>query len=1131
MADTSVSDPKAGPSKARVFVSYSRKDMLFADRLEAALTARGIETLIDRSEIYAFEDWWKRIEALIVQADTIVFVLSPDAVSSEVALKEIAFASSLNKRFAPIVSRHVDDKAIPEPVRRLNFIFFDDDARFEAAADRLAEALHTDIDWVRKHTEFGEAARRWAAAGRPGPRGLLLRSPVLEEAEHWIASRPEGAPAPTDDTQAFVEASRRAATRRRNALTASLGAGLVVALGLAGLAYGALYVAEIQRNDALIAQSRFLARDSYAATAEGNPNLGMLLALAALPRDIRNPDRPFVRDAERALGNAAANQRERLVIPFRAKGTWPGFHYAKNGKSLLVWDGNNVRVLDATTGAGIALIKGEDLAVTSTSVSPDGKRILIATEDGIVRLWDAQTGNQTAVLRGHQGRVTANAFSKDGSRVATAASDRTVRAWDAATGAELFVLRGYEHDLFVVEFSADGRRLLTLPGQEPPQLWDAATGARVAVLNGYGTANFSPDGATLFVGSFDTNTPPKLVRSTDGSKIADLAGHQSWVGHYPPFSPDGSRLLTVSGDKTAIIWDATSGKSIAVLRGHSDDLSRGAFSTDGTKIVTASADGTARLWDAKSGAPIAVLRGHDKRVFDASFSPDGKVVLTTGEDRTVRLWRADTGGLIGVLRGHQPGLITPFLFTLFAPDSARVWSASLDDKTVRLWDVKPGTEIAADHERYITAVLSDDGRRMVTFHREEENKTARLWDARTGQELALLRHDNLIWQAAFAPDGSRLVTASLDGTARIWDATTGAQLAVLQHPRDRWGSRANISFASFSPEGDRVVTAGEEDARVWDLKTGSQIAVLRGHERGLSQAVFSPEGTRVLTVSRGCRDCPDNSARIWNVKDGSVIAILGTHSDSIWDAMFSPDGTRVVTRSADGTARLWNAATNGQIAVVGGKDDSIGGVTLSPDGSRVAMRSKTGTRILDTVSGTQTHVVGQTYSPSAEFSPDGRVLATTEYSGASLWNVETGALLRTLRENGTRFARFFPDGKRILTAGQSVAVWDAATGDKLTAVPLTAIEQFDAEVRSVTISRDGTRLLVRSGDGAWLLRLPACQELIDSARAQLPRDLSDMERARYFLEKRAPDDGGTGWYETIRPWIDFALPHAGDTCP
>ena len=59
-----------GEAKTRVFISYSRKDMAFADQLEAALKARGFEVLIDRQEIYAFEDWWKRIEALIGGADT-----------------------------------------------------------------------------------------------------------------------------------------------------------------------------------------------------------------------------------------------------------------------------------------------------------------------------------------------------------------------------------------------------------------------------------------------------------------------------------------------------------------------------------------------------------------------------------------------------------------------------------------------------------------------------------------------------------------------------------------------------------------------------------------------------------------------------------------------------------------------------------------------------------------------------------------------------------------------------------------------------------------------------------------------------------------------------------------------------
>lgn len=222
--------------KTRVFISYSRRDMAFTDRLEVALKARGFEVLVDRREIYAFEDWWKRIEALIGRSDTVVFVLSPDAVKSDVALREVTHAASLNKRFAPIVCRRVEDSAIPQALQRLNFIFFDDPEQFEAGADRLADALQTDIAWVRRHTEFGETAHRWVEAGRPS--GMLLRPPMLDQAEAWLTFRPSGAPAPTGETEAFIAGSRKAmlgTQRLRRSIIASMFTLLIVIIvGLVG---------------------------------------------------------------------------------------------------------------------------------------------------------------------------------------------------------------------------------------------------------------------------------------------------------------------------------------------------------------------------------------------------------------------------------------------------------------------------------------------------------------------------------------------------------------------------------------------------------------------------------------------------------------------------------------------------------------------------------------------------------------------------------------------------------------------------------------------------------------------------------------------------------------------------------
>ena len=79
------------------------------------------------------------------------------------------------------------------------------------------------------------------------------------------------------------------------------------------------------------------------------------------------------------------------------------------------------------------------------------------------------------------------------------------------------------------------------------------------------------------------------------------------------FSPDGTKVVTASHDRMARLWDAASGKELAVLPGHEDEVWRAAFSPDGTKVVTASADGTARLWDAASGKRLAVLQGHEMR--------------------------------------------------------------------------------------------------------------------------------------------------------------------------------------------------------------------------------------------------------------------------------------------------------------------------------------------------------------------------------------------------------------------------------------------------------------------------------------------------------------------------------------
>ena len=233
-AQPTPSAPDAAQKKdaASVFISYSRKDLAFVDRLQTALETRGINAAVDREAIAKGEEWWTRIRQLIEEADTIVFVLSPDSVASAVCQDEVDYAETLNKRFVPVVARDVAGFDVPAQLSKLNYIHFitmpavGATGDFDTAADELAEAISTDIGWIREHTRIGVLAGRWIARDRNA--ALLLRGGELQAAESWIASQPAKAPAPTAAHQVLIGESRKAAARRqRNWLAGALAAVLI----------------------------------------------------------------------------------------------------------------------------------------------------------------------------------------------------------------------------------------------------------------------------------------------------------------------------------------------------------------------------------------------------------------------------------------------------------------------------------------------------------------------------------------------------------------------------------------------------------------------------------------------------------------------------------------------------------------------------------------------------------------------------------------------------------------------------------------------------------------------------------------------------------------------------------------
>ncbi len=159
----------------RVFISYSRADEAFADQLRVALIDRGYDAKLDRKDIAPGEAWQARLEGLIIDADAVVYVISPDSLRSEYCVWEIDRSLALKKTLTPLLWRPAEDIAAPPGLAAFNYVFFDayersgmtDAAAFEASLETLEAALSiADVLWVRESVKWLGRAMAWDHVGR-----------------------------------------------------------------------------------------------------------------------------------------------------------------------------------------------------------------------------------------------------------------------------------------------------------------------------------------------------------------------------------------------------------------------------------------------------------------------------------------------------------------------------------------------------------------------------------------------------------------------------------------------------------------------------------------------------------------------------------------------------------------------------------------------------------------------------------------------------------------------------------------------------------------------------------------------------------------------------------------------------
>jgi WD40 repeat protein len=593
------------------------------------------------------------------------------------------------------------------------------------------------------------------------------------------------------------------------------------------------------------------------------------------------------------------------------------------------------------------------------------------------------------------------------------------------------------------------------------------------------SGTFSPDGSRVVMGSWDNSA--RIWDAATGKQIAVLRGHKGPV-EIAAFSPDGSRIVTASRDGTARLWDPAAGKEItAVDTGlnypyyEKDNI---ALSPDGSRIALAFSDNTAHVLNADTGKGLAVLRDHgDAHHLKLNFSPDGLRIVTTSSNSSARIWDALTGNEIAVLR--IPETETVINSAVFSPNGLHVLTVS-SDNSVRIWDTASVAQIAIlpRFNKWVSfAVFSPDGAHFLTA----SGADVQIWDAATATETAVLRDTGgYVDSAGFSRDGSRIVTVSRDYAARVWDASTGKQTNIL---RGQYG----MTSAAFNPNGTRIITASADGmAWIWDA-TFKEIGSLRNHDKEVMSAAFSPNGSRIITASF------DTTARIWDSKTLNETVVLRGHEDRVHSAAFSPDGSRAVTASYDNTARIWDTANGKQIAILRGNDATISRAAFSPDGSRMVTASSDGkATIWDAKTGAQIAILlGHELSVnSAAYSPDGSRIATaSEDYTVRIWDALAGTQLMVLNPNdyGVLSASFSPDGLRIVSTGRKSAhIWDATTGKEIRTLTghgrwVTSVQFSPNGSRIVTSSEDGTARIWDATSGKELSVLRGHEGIVNSA--------------------------------------------------
>jgi WD40 repeat protein len=978
-----------------VFISYSRRDKHFVDRLNQALEARGKDAWVDVDDIPVSAQWLKEIQDGIDASDAFLVVLSPDSLVSAECTREVDLALARRKRILPIVFRDVDPADVRPEVASINWVYLREQDQFEPGLDTLVKALETDLDHVKAHTHLANQAIDWDRAGRD--RARLLRGSELQDAERWLTEAATKDPGPTEVQAQFVQASRDASRRRGRMLFSGVAVALVIAVALA-------IVALIQRSNAIhqsqIAYSRQLDADAQNQYTN-DPELGVLLAVKAAEVAPSAQTRDALREA---LGQSRV--RYRYTNP---KGPIGDALWSPDGTRLLIADegadqaeivrpgaaGKPIMLpapgLDSQIGWGgrrgqRAITGGAEVniwnGVTGTrtrrlptravdvALSPDGNLAATADVHGLLHIWDVKTGRQLSVSRpATNGAAHLLLWSPDGSMLAE--DNLGVEVAGAALGTKSIP------DTLTI-FSRGGRRLVAL--REPDLIDDFA---------------FSPDSSRIALATLGKGLSgaTQVFAARTGKRLLRLAGAATAVA----FSPDGTELAYAQTRGNLAYVYTFADHQQTPLVGNAGTINSIQFSHTGTYVVTSADDTTARVFNSFFGTPLEVLYGHAQAVTDAGFNLDDSLIATASQDTTARVWTTPAPHALAHLltaQGQYSINLSPDGTTILEAGPASSTGLLLDSSTLR---------------------------------------TKRTLTPPPGQAFG---------GAAFRPDGHWLAVlagpAILEGTPPEPATITPRELFVYDWRTGRVSARlapnaATIQYADLDRHGHLVTLWSNGEVDLWSPSTGRRIRQLLPAGKPAQTVVLSPTGTELaVTYPSDLVEILTTSGRLLHRLQGPPPqgVVTGVPSTDLpVRALFSPNGRWLVSLGADKLVHIWNLSTGRQVRTLGSADAPSHpfSAVFSSDGRLLATGDSAWAYVWrfpsgQPVGGPFKHQDPSTYGDPSELGPvggvrvafgqDGKTLVTTGDTTTQVWSVENHQSVFDLQFSFG--ASLTPDARRIV---------------------------------------------------------------------------------------------------------------------